>query len=279
MLGSEAVEEPSAVGDCISTMSGTEAEKAALRADGWRFSGDPTAPSGPAERQGAWVAENAVESAADIATRLKAAVCQNGQLAADSVLEAMAGDDRAEVQAGGCSALAILCESQAGRRCAQGKDALAAVLRALAAHPEAPAVQASGCAAIANLVLEEGEAAVLAAGAIGAVIKALAAHPDAVTVQAKGCLALGNIAGGDAGEAEAVRCGAVAAAFDALRFCNDAKVAEEAVDALSNLTANPPGLAALAATDAPRDMLERVAAAHGLADATALAGRLEKIGA
>ena len=71
-------------------MSGTEAEKAALRADGWRFSGDPTAPSGPAEQQGAWVAENAVESAADIATRLKAAVCQNGQLAADSVLEAMA---------------------------------------------------------------------------------------------------------------------------------------------------------------------------------------------
>ena len=126
-------------------------------------------------------------------------------------------DDRAEVQAGGCSALAILCESQAGRRCAQGKDALAAVLRALAAHPEAPAVQASGCAAIANLVLEEGEAAVLAAGAIGAVIKALAAHPEAVAVQAKGCLALGNIAGGDAGEAEAVRCGAVAAAFDALR--------------------------------------------------------------
>ena len=260
-------------------MSGTEAEKAALRADGWRFSGDPTAPSGPAEQQGAWVAENAVESAADVATRLKAAVCQNGQLAADSVLEAMAADDRAEVQAGGCSALAILCESQAGRRCAQGKDALAAVLRALAAHPEAPAVQASGCAAIANLVLEEGEAAVLAAGAIGAVIKALAAHPEAVAVQAKGCLALGNIAGGDAGEAEAVRCGAVAAAFDALRFCNDAKVAEEAVDALSNLTANPPGLAALAATDAPRDMLERVAAAHGLADATALAGRLEKIGA
>ena len=117
---------------------------------------------------------------------------------ADSVLEAMAADDRAEVQAGGCSALAILCESQAGRRCAQGKDALAAVLRALAAHPEAPAVQASGCAAIANLVLEEGEAAVLAAGAIGAVIKALAAHPEAVAVQAKGCLALGNIAGGDA---------------------------------------------------------------------------------
>ena len=269
-------------------MSGTEAEKAALRADGWRFSGDPTAPSGPAEQQGAWVAENAVESAADVATRLKAAVCQNGQLAADSVLEAMAADDRAEVQAGGCSALAILCESQAGRRCAQGKDALAAVLRALAAHPEAPAVQASGCAAIANLVLEEGEAAVLAAGAIGAVIKALAAHPEAVAVQAKGCLALGNIAGGDAGEAEAVRCGAVAAVFDALRLvaaddrakiCNDAKVAEEAVDALSNLTANPPGLAALAATDAPRDMLERVAAAHGLADATALAGRLEKIGA
>ena len=67
------------VGDCISSMS-TEAQKAALRADGWRFSGDPTAPSGPAEQQGAWVAENAVESAADVATRLKAAVCQRSVL-------------------------------------------------------------------------------------------------------------------------------------------------------------------------------------------------------
>ena len=248
-------------------MSGTEAEKAALRADGWRY-GRPTAPQDrPSSRARGW--PKTPSSRRRTLQPTQADKC--ARMA--SLLPTLCSRRWRPTTAPRCRRVAAArSPSCASRR--RAADARRARTRsppccAAGGAPGGAGGEASGCAAIANLVLEEGEAAVLAAGAIGAVIKHWR-RTQGGGGAGQGCLALGNIAGGDAGEAEAVRCGAVAAAFDA-RGATTPRW-QKRPSMRSRTHGQPAGLAALAATDAPRDMLERVAA-HGLADATALAGR------
>lgn len=254
-----------------------------LQAEGWRFSGGSAVADGAghaapaANRRRADHFYGSAGAAADETDgeRLVGLVLRNGSRAAEEVVDTMAVDGRAVVQAKGCKALAILAEKDAGRAVALGLGATFAVTQAMEGLRADAELQAAACSALANLCLGEGAAEVLEGGGVDAVLAAMAAHPAHAAVQAKACLALANLGYTDQGEAEALAKGAVGAIAAALRaHGEDGQVVEEACDALGNLAAQPAGLRALLAEGGAQLVAAARDAHPGIEAAATLAAEL-----
>lgn len=211
-------------------------EKARMRAEGWRFSGDAATP------------QPAATAADDDDADLMAAVCQSGGLAAPKVISALLSAARpVETKARACLAIATLAENDQGRKIVLTQGGVDAVIGAMRGFTQEAALAANGCAALANLALGDGEAAVRAGQGIEATLEAMAAHAARAEVQAKGCLALTNLSFSSEGEAQVLgTAGFVAALATSLKAASaSAAVAEEASDCIANCAGSVAGLAAL----------------------------------
>ena len=230
--------------------------KAKLKAEGWRFSSDAK----PAP----------VLSADDVADKLRASVCQSGELAVPEVLQALKADKREAVKEAACTAVAWLAERDVTRAAvikAHGTEAIVEVLQS-EPLPTAGIIQRA-LAALANLALGEGSNDVLEANGVAAVLSCMSQRPSA-EVQSKGCLALNNMAFSSDGEARVIAAGGVGAILSALLVSGTASlapafqcVAEEACDAVANLVTSEAGREALRA-EAERQELGHEGDEHGL---------------